>query len=77
MYLCESQKYDMEFEVRKRDFEVLDWELTPFRKKTLQPPFKSMQYCGRGCICPHLSSPDFLLVTPQNSSLISLRNAPY
>ena len=22
MYLCESQKYDMEFEVRKRDFEV-------------------------------------------------------
>ena len=23
MYLCESQKYDMEFEVRKRDFEVV------------------------------------------------------
>ena len=37
MYLCESQKYDMEFEVRKRDFEVLDWELTPFRKKTCSP----------------------------------------
>ena len=24
MYMCESQKYDMEFEVRKRDFEVLE-----------------------------------------------------
>ena len=23
MYMCESQKYDMEFEVRKRGFEVL------------------------------------------------------
>ena len=23
MYLCESQKYDMEFEVRKRDLEVV------------------------------------------------------
>ena len=30
MYMCESEKYDMEFEVRKRDFEVSDWEQLPF-----------------------------------------------
>merc|ERR1719209_2604535 len=44
MYLCESQKYDMEFEVRKRDFEVvikLPWEKRPLfcgDKKNCSPP---------------------------------------
>ena len=45
MYLCESQKYDMEFEVRKRDFEVvlnLPREKRPLyvktNKKNCSPP---------------------------------------
>merc|ERR1712080_621425 len=44
MYLCESQKYDMEFEVRKRDFEIneLNTAVNDLRGKFIKPTLKKV-----------------------------------
>jgi len=44
MYLCESQKYDMEFEVRKRDFEIneLNIAVNDLRGKFIKPTLKKV-----------------------------------
>merc|ERR1712080_223290 len=44
MYLCESQKYDMEFEVRKRDFEIneLNIAVNDPRGKFIKPTLKKV-----------------------------------
>merc|ERR1711890_87677 len=44
MYLCESQKYDMEFEVRKRDFEIneLNIAVNDLRGKFIKPSLKKV-----------------------------------
>merc|ERR1711936_161788 len=44
MYLCESQKYDMEFEVRKRDFEIneLNIAVNDLRGKVIKPTLKKV-----------------------------------
>merc|ERR1712236_61237 len=42
MYMCESQKYDMEFEVRKRGFEIneLNIAVNDLRGKFIKPALK-------------------------------------
>merc|ERR1712107_467644 len=44
MYLCESQKYDMEFEGRKRDFEIneLNIAVNDLRGKFIKPTLKKV-----------------------------------
>merc|ERR1712168_1282232 len=44
MYLCESQKYDMEFEVRKRGFEIneLNIAVNDLRGKFIKPTLKKV-----------------------------------
>merc|ERR1712129_350429 len=44
MYMCESQKYDMEFEVRKRGFEIneLNIAVNDLRGKFIKPTLKKV-----------------------------------
>merc|ERR1712209_238846 len=44
MYLCESQKYDMEFECRKKDFEIneLNIAVNDLRGKFIKPTLKKV-----------------------------------
>merc|ERR1711983_494090 len=44
MYMCESQKYDMEFEVRKRGFEIdeLNMAVSDLRGKFIKPTLKKV-----------------------------------
>merc|ERR1712142_818275 len=44
MFLCESQKYDMEFEVRKRGFEIneLNIAVNDLRGKFIKPTLKKV-----------------------------------
>merc|ERR1711890_102305 len=44
MYLCESQKYDMEFEVRKRDYRIneLNIAVNDLRGKYIKPTLKKV-----------------------------------
>merc|ERR1712109_215013 len=44
MYICESQKYDMEFEVRKRGFEIneLNIAVNDLRGKFIKPTLKKV-----------------------------------
>jgi len=44
MYTCESQKYDMEFEVRKRGFEIneLNIAVNDLRGKFIKPTLKKV-----------------------------------
>merc|ERR1712058_117033 len=44
MYMCESQKYDMEFEVRKRGFEIneLNIAVNDLRGKFIKPSLKKV-----------------------------------
>merc|ERR1712110_213253 len=44
MYQCESQKYDMEFEVRKRGFEIneLNIAVNDLRGKFIKPTLKKV-----------------------------------
>merc|ERR1712106_146561 len=44
MYMCESQKYDMEFEVRKRGFEIneLNIAVNDLRRKFIKPTLKKV-----------------------------------
>merc|ERR1719259_914067 len=44
MYMCESQKYDMEFEVRKRGFEIneLTMAVNDTRGKFIKPSLKKV-----------------------------------